>query len=160
MSERRIEDKMKDVLDGTVLQDALAFAKFLQACDVEVSGVDADGGVQVTYNGDSIGFILVKGGEGNHEPWIIWLEGDYSSMNAKVPFDERMKEIVWANVNPCGSELCGNCSEPGIRRIVFGKEFNNICRYTTLKFVAPDAEALKCLDKVFEMRKNEILGRQ
>ena len=155
MPENRIEDIMKDVLSGAALINALAFAEYLQASDLSVSEVNANADIQVTYKNEPMCHVHIKDEKGSQEPWIIWIQGDYSGESAKTPIDERMKEVAWANVNPCGNEACGHCSDFEMRRIVFGKEFDNACRYSTFEFVAPNAETLECVKNRWRLGKGK-----
>jgi hypothetical protein len=66
--------------------------------------------------------------------------------------DDHMKEIARAHVNFCAN--CGSCS-PGKRKVIFGEEFDHVCN-ADMAFHVPDAEALECVKKLLEMRKNEI----
>ena len=59
---------------------------------------------------------------------------------------------------------CGNCygvdCSPGKTKMIFGKEFTNICNADkvnmTFMFTNPDDETLECVKKLILMRKNII----
>jgi hypothetical protein len=91
--------------------------------------------------------------------WIVWTEGDYSSEHEVFPIDEHTKEIAWANVMKCGN-CDGNDCSPGKTKMIFGKEFTNICNANkvnmTFRFANPHAETLECVKKLLERRRFTI----
>ena len=97
-----------------------------------------------------------SGSEEAFAPWTIWSDDSDSNWFEDFPLDDHAKEIAWKNVDICGN--CGGCDNPGgSRKTIFGKEFNNVCR-TTMRFINPDIEALECVKKMVEIRKNDIHG--
>jgi hypothetical protein len=160
MLEQRIENSIGEVLTGDMEKNALEFASFLRACEMlfeRAKGYWEDKHYwMIKYKNEFVCFILV-GSEGKTEPesWIIWSDDSDSNWFADFPVDERIKEIAWKNVDICGGN-CGGCNKPGgTHKIIFKKEFNNVCR-TTFKFINPDIETLECIKKLVEIRKNDI----
>jgi hypothetical protein len=87
-------------------------------------------------------------------PWTIWSDDSGSTCFENFPLDDRIKEIAWKNVDICKN--CGGCNlGTGTSKIIFGREFDNVCR-TTMKFINPDVKTLECLKKIVEIRKNDI----
>jgi len=132
-------------LSGDTLKNALDFAVYLKENGMIAGG---DHG-EVSHQSKCVCYMHLDGAAEAPGPWTIWTEGDYSGEHE----DERMKEIAWAHVNFCGS--CGGDCKPGMRKIIFGREFNNVC-HAVMAFRDPDAEALECIKKLLEMRKNDI----
>ena len=149
MSNQKTEDIMNNVLSGDVLKNALDFAAFLKENELTVNEAE------ISYQGKAVCYMHLDGGEDYPSPWTIWTEGDYSCERKDIPVSEPLKEIAWANVNICGS--CGGICAPGTRKTIFGKDFDNVCN-ADMAFYKPDAEALECVKKLVEIRKNDILN--
>ena len=160
MPEQGIENIIGEVLTGDAKKNALDFFAYLWANEMLF---ERGKGYwenkfywMIKYKDEYVCFILV-GSEDKTGPesWIIWSDDSDSNWFADFPVNERIKEIAWKNVDICGN--CGGCNNPGgTRKIIFKKEFNNVCR-TTMKFINPDVEALECAKKMVEIRKNDIL---
>jgi hypothetical protein len=160
MPERSIEIYIEEILSGDARKNALDFFAYLKANEMQFErgkGYWEDKFYWVIkYNGESVCYILINNHE-NTEPWIIWSDDSDSNWYAEAPLDEHMKEIAWRNVDICGN--CGGCDKPGGRRkTVFGKDFENVC-ITTMRFDNPDAEAVECMKRLVEIRKNDILKK-
>ena len=161
MPEQKIEDSIRNVLAGDAQKNALEFASYLWAgCMLFERGKgywEDKHYWMIKYKDAYVCFILINGAEDKIEPegWTIWSDDSDSAWYTNVPLDERMKEIAWKHVDFCGK--CGGCGHPGgSRKTIFGKDFDNVC-ITTMKFINPDAEALACVKKMVELRKNDIL---
>ena len=149
---KRIEDAFNEVLTDEVLKNALDFAGFLGA-----NGIVQTDKYAMHYMGECVCYIDTRN---ESHSWIVWVAGDYSSENNDFPIDERTKEIAWAHVNKCGYCEGVDC-KPGKTRMIFGKEFTNICcgaNDIDLYFSNPDAETLESMKKLVLMRKNIIAG--
>lgn len=145
----QLENAFKNVLNGDTLKNALIFAEFLEANDMTAR--EAYG--EITYKGKSVCYMYLDKTQQMPGPWTIWTEGDYSRERVDVPIDSRTKEIAWANVNICAN--CGCGSQPGKRKTIFGREFDNVCN-AGMAFYVPDAETIECVKKLLEMRKCDI----
>jgi len=145
MSEQQIEKTINDVLSGDVLKNALDFVEYLKANGMVAGGEHG----AVNYQGKPVCYMHLDDTTERPGPWTIWTEGDYSSEHKDVPIDENMKKIAWANVNTCAS--CGCDCSPGKRKVIFGKEFDNVCG-AVMAFYMPNAETLECVKKLLEMR--------
>jgi len=150
MSNKKIEDVFSEVLTSDTLKNALDFAEFLSA-----NGIIQVNQHEMHYKGECVCYVDTRN---ERSSWIVWTEGDYSSEQEIFPIDERAKDIAWANVMKCGN--CGDVDCSGKTKIIFGKEFTNICNADnvnmTFKFTNPDAETLECVKKLILMRKNII----
>ncbi len=161
MPEPGIEKFINEVLTGETQKNALEFAAFLSANQmlfVRGKGYWDDKLYwMIKYKDEYVCFILINGSgtEEKFAPLTIWSDDSDSNWYGNFPLDEHTKEIVWKNVDICGN--CGGCHNPGGScKMIFGKEFSNVCR-TTLRFINPDIEALRCVKKMVEIRKNDIL---
>ena len=144
----KIEDSISTALSGDTLKSALDFAGYLKANELTVNGAE------ISYKGNAVCYMHLDGGKDYPSPWTIWTQGDYSLEHEDMPIDEHMKEIAWANINVCGS--CGSDCSPGALKVIFGKEFENVCS-ADMAFYIPDAETLECVKKLLDMRKNDII---
>jgi len=146
----KIEDTINSVLGGDTHKNALDFAAFLETNEMTAAGAE------VTRKGKTVCYMHIDGSVQVPGPWTVWTEGDYETEDERVPLDERMKAIAHAHVNICGhftsgGKNCGCGSQPGSRKTVFGKEFDNVCN-AAMMFTDPDAETLQCVKKLLQMR--------
>jgi hypothetical protein len=155
-----IVDAINNVLKGDAQKNALDFVAYLMASEMlfeRGKGYWEDKIYwMIKYKDEYVCFILINGSEDKTETegWTIWSDDSDSNWFSNFPLDEQLKEIAWKNVDVCTN--CGGCGNPGgTHKTIFGKEFDNIC-ITTMKFINPDAEALKCVKKMVEIRKNNI----
>ena len=153
MINEKIEDVFRGALNGDVLKSALNFTEFLS-----VNGIIQADRHAMHYMDKCVCYLDTRN---EHHSWIVWTEGDYSCENENFPMDERTKEIAWANVMKCGNCDGVDCS-PGKTKMIFGKEFANICNADkvnmTFMFTNPGDETLDCVKKLILMRKNIIDG--
>jgi len=149
MSEQRIEEIISNVLSGEALKNALDFAEYLRANEMIVNGAE------ISYNGKPACYMHLDNSEEYPGPWTIWTEGNYSGEHKDIPMDKHMKEIAWANVNICAD--CGAVCSPGTLKVIFGKEFDNVCS-ADMAFYTPNADILECVKKLLTMRKLAILA--
>ena len=143
-----LERHMKHVLSGDALKNALNFTEWLKANEMAHTGVHCE----VHCKGKCACYLLV-----DRKNWTIWTEGEYDQDRSDIPMDARMKAIAWVNVSRCVS--CGNSCSPGNTKIIFGKEFANVCN-AVMMFQNPDAETLECVKKLVKLRKQAILRSQ
>ena len=159
MFEQEIENFISKFLTEINKKNALEFITYLGKNDMlfeKAGGYWKDKLYwYIKYNNKYVCYILIgseeKPGPG---PWIVWSDDSGSNCYKDLCLDEHMKETFWKNIDFCGN--CGGCSVKGTRKMIFGKEYDNICR-TTFKFIDPDIEALECMKKMVEIRKEDIL---
>ncbi len=108
----------------------------------------------VKYKNEYVCFILINGSgtEEKFAPFTVWSDDSGSKWYENVDLDDKVKSIAWENVDIC--EYCGSCSG-GKSKLIFGKEFENVCR-TTFRFVNPNENEFECLKKLIQLRKNDI----
>jgi hypothetical protein len=163
IKEQRIENHILEALSDDAQNIALDFVAYLRANNMQFergTGYWADKRYwMIKYQDEYVCFILVNGfgavrDKTEPEGLIIWSDDSGSNWFEGFSLDEQIKEIAWENVDLCAK--CGSCSG-GTRKTIFGKEFDKICR-TTFRFNNPDVQVLKCVKKMVEIRKNDILG--
>jgi len=159
-----IEKSIGEVLGMDARQNALELVGYLRANEMQFergTGYWEDKLYwMIKYKDEYVCFILLNGLEDKTEAegWTVWSDDSGSHGFADFPLDERMREIAWKHVDVCAH--CGSCKNPGgTRKRIFGKAFDNVC-ITAMKFENPDAEAVECVKKIAEIRKNDILKNQ
>jgi hypothetical protein len=159
MPEQKIENFIDEVLTRETQKNALELVAYLRASEMLFERVKGYWENQlywiIKYKDESVCFILINGfgTEEKFAPWTIWSDDSGSNWFEDFSLDEHIKEIAWKNVDICGN--CGSC-DGGTHKSIFGKEFNNVCG-TTMRFINPDFEAVECVKKMVEIRKNDIL---
>ena len=149
MSKQSIEEIIKIALQGNTQKNALEFIKHLKENDMIAGGEHG----LVTYKDQRLCYMHIDNSDDMPGPWTIWTEGSFADIDNSVPMSEQEKEIAWEHVNFCSS-CGGNCS-PGMRKVIFGKEFEKVCN-ADMAFYVPDAATLEIVKKLFLMRKNYI----
>ena len=163
MPEQKIENHIIEALSGDVQKTALEFESFLRENEMQFergSGYWKDKFYWcVNYMGENVGYVLLyspASAVDSAEPWVVWTDGSGSKWFEDYPIDEKTKETAWKNIDFCGnsSEACGGCMGR-TRKIIFGKEFDNVCGIT-FRFNNPNADAVECLKKIVAIRKHDI----
>ena len=158
MPEQKIESLIGEALTGDAQKYALDFVAYLRANGMLFEKGEGywEGKLYwyVKYKNQSVCYLFINPDEENLKPWTIWSDDSGSNCFEDAPLNGQLKETVWKNVDFCGN--CGGDCSPGTRKTIFGKEFKNVCR-SALIFINPDAEALECVKKMVEIRKNDIL---
>jgi len=83
----------------------------------------------------------------------MWFGENNIGEHSEIPIDEYIKEFAWKHVSPCGNY--GKECTPATNTKVFGKVFENTCQ-SNLLLVNPDAEAVKCMKKLVDIKVNDI----
>ena len=148
--EKSIENKINNVLTGDARVNALDFTAFLRANGITPEMHESGGGWSVMYSGESIGFILVNGAEQFPGPWTIWFNSCEFGDGSDADYD--LKETAWTHASICGNfssggKNCGCGDQPGFRRNIFGKIYENRC-HSPLMFSSPDAKTLEYVKKL------------
>jgi len=159
MSERKIEDVVRDVLKGDAQKNALDLIAHLRTSggkDFSIAKHN-ESDESLWLIGEGIGVMFVNGSDDFPGPWTLWVDGDNIGEHTAADVDAHVKEVAWANIAPCGS--CGGQCSPGFRKRVFGKDFENVCN-STLMFTNADTDTLACLKQIVDVRKADILGHE
>ena len=140
MSIQKIEKTIREKLTGDTQKNVLDFTAFLRDNKVPpklyVINVVGDGG----------NFPHIR-------PWVIFF--NVCEFNGLA--DEALTEFAWAHAHVCDhfitdGKRCGCGKQPGSRKVVFGKEFDNIC-HCPMQFINPDAETLENMKKLLLLLK-------
>ena len=156
-----MERVINKALTGDVQRNALELAAFFQENNItskrQKTGYWADKIYFIcNFKGQSVCYISMNEHEQNS--WYVTGDDSGEAWYENAPLDEHLKEIAWQNIDICEDyNACGGCGSPGrmSRKIIFGKEFNNVCP-VTIKFSNPDAAVVACMKAVFAARKNYI----
>jgi len=151
VEQKTIEEQINNVLSGDSLKNALDFIDFMHAnkLPIDYDG-KGDGCAVGGIVGDSIGYMLVNGNEKIPGPWTIWFNScDFDETSF---ISDELKEATWTHASKCGKcnknwENCG-----GGARIIFGREFENLC-HSPLMFTNPDSKTLENIKKLIFMLK-------
>lgn len=111
----------------------------------------------VKYNNESVCYILLNGtgGEQQFAPLTVWSDDSGSDWYKNYPLDNKSEEIAWNNIDFCVH--CGSCPG-GTKKIVFGREFNNICR-TTFRFTNLNEKEFALIKVLINARIENIKGQ-
>lgn len=152
---KQIEAYIEESLPIEAQQTALAFVQYLRANDLEFIKDNGYWKDKIYYlikcRNECICFIAIKDPEEPQNLWTIWSDDSKAYEDASV--DEAIKKIAWSHVDHCGN--CGSCGG-GKPKIIFGKYFEKVCG-CTFRVDNPHAPDLPFLEKMVELRKNEIL---
>jgi hypothetical protein len=134
----KIEDELTAALNGDRLHNALDFIAFMKDNGMTTH---AEHHSAFEYNGEWVCIVCIIPIDG--EPgWVIF-DNPLTSKFDDFVADEDLKKFAWEHVNICtscgGSAGCG--SQPGRTKMIFGKEFENVCTSETA-FWNSDADAL------------------
>lgn len=157
MSEQTIEEVISDNLPTDYQGNALDFIRFLRENDMELI---RDKGYwknkfyyMIKFRDKYMCFISIKDPDEKENLWTVWSDDCSSDWLEDLPMETELKETTWRHADVC--QNCGSCSG-GRKKIIFGKEFDNICG-TTFRFDNPDPADLLFMKKLITAGKNEIL---
>ena len=110
----------------------------------------------VKYNKEYVCYILLNGigDEAQFAPLTIWTDDSGSVWYENYPLSDNLKCCAWDNVDCCAH--CGSCAG-GVQKIIFGREFNNVCR-TTMRFTNPSQQEFNLIKELVCARKCDIEG--
>lgn len=108
----------------------------------------------IKYKNEIICYILINGtgNESQFAPITIWSDDSGSNWYENLLLDEEIKNIVWKNIDYCVH--CGSCLG-GTKKILLGKEFNNVCR-TAIRFTNPDNYEFGVIKELIKARMQDI----
>lgn len=108
----------------------------------------------VKLDNECVCFIAIKDpDEKNH--WTVWSADMASQWLEKDCVDSNIKETAWKYVDHC--KCCGSCGG-GKHKIIFGKEFNDVCG-CTFRIDNPKREDISFLREMVKIRMKEIRNR-
>lgn len=78
---------------------------------------------------------------------------------------ENLRDIIWRNLALCTRCHPNTCAPKGmaetfsgVKKLYFGKAFDNVCRGGDTSFRNPDEEAIQCVKKLLDFRRRAIEG--
>lgn len=109
----------------------------------------------VKADDECVCFIAINNPDEKDNHWTVW-SADMGSQWLENDFaDSNIIETAWEHVDHCG--CCGSCSG-GKHKIIFGKEFDDVCG-CTFRIDNPKSEDLLFLKKMVEIRIIEIQNK-
>ena len=144
-----IEDDVKNSDLSENLQKAhIEFCRFLRDNEFSIEMEYDRNGWQIIYMNECVGHI-------NFANVGIWI--DTCDFGSSASVDDALKETTWTHVRICehfnsGGKQCGCGNQPGYNRIIFGKEYKNLC-FAHLEFINPDAKSLNNIKKLMLLLK-------
>jgi len=153
-----IENLINKVLKGEAQKNALDLIAHIRANEDVFTIPMCEDNAENIWNGcdvSNLGYIVINGSDDFPGPWTIWFGANNFGEYSKAPVDERIKEFAWKHVSPCGN--CGKNCTTATNTKVFGKVFENTCM-SNLLFVNPNAEAVECMKKLIDIKKNDIIS--
>ena len=158
MSERKIHDYISEELSLGDQSIALAFVEYLKSDGMEFI---KDNGYWkdkiyylIKFYDICVCFISIKDPDEKENHWTIWSDDMGSDFLKEIPKEKEIIEKAWKHIDFCGG--CGSCGG-GRHKIIFGKEFDNVCG-CTFRFDNPNLGDLLFMKKMVRIRKKEILS--
>lgn len=158
MDEQKIQDYICEELSLDDQKIALDFVEYMKNNEMEFV---KDNGYwkdkiyyQIKFNTKCVCYIAIKDPDEKDNHWTIWSDDMGSNWLEEITLEKRIKETAWKHIDFCGN--CGSCGG-GRRKVIFGKEFDNVCG-CTFRIDNPDLDALLFMKKMVQIRKNEILS--
>lgn len=153
MAELNIQDYIRRELSSVEQKIALEFVNYLEDNHLTFFKDNCDCWKNkiyywVKHNDTCVCFIAIKDPDEPDNHWTVWSDDMRSEWLRDYPLDDEMKENAWRHIDHCGH--CGSCSG-GRYKIVFGKEFHDVCG-CTFRFDNPNSEDLLFLKKIVEIR--------
>lgn len=159
MSELNIKDYINRELSLSDREIALKFVRFLEDKNLTFYKDNCDCWKDKIYywvklEDKCVCFIAVNDPDEADNRWTVWSDDMGSERLEKSPYAAEINETAWKHVDHCGN--CGSCGG-GRHKVIFGKEFNNVC-CCTFRIDNPDSDDLLFLEKMTEIRIKEIQG--
>jgi hypothetical protein len=136
----KIEDEIREFLEGEVQETALEFAAYLNENNMTPQQWFCPTIWKTPY-GKYYFFGIFLNQKGKFR--IYFYRCDY-----KGEFDEGFLKPVHDHVRPCVD--CGGDCPKGMNMTIFGKEFPNTCFQFPIQFENPDGDTLEHIKKLIE----------
>ncbi|MCL2364393.1 MAG: hypothetical protein FWC71_07010 [Defluviitaleaceae bacterium] len=143
----RIENELMAALNGDNLKNAMDFIAYMKASGMTPH---AEHYSAFEYEGKWVCIIIIMDIDGA-PGWVVF-DNPLTKLD-DFPLDEQfahLKDFAWASAHVCGK--CGCGSQPGQKKLIFGKEFDNICT-SEAAFWNPDAAAVKNMISMIDIWK-------
>ena len=106
-------------------------------------------------------YVIAVVGDGENfphiRPWVVFF--NVCDFNTDGSANDDLKEFAWKHAHICDhfitdGKRCGCGKQPGFQNIIFGKEFENLCK-CPMQFIDPDAETLENMKKLLLILKQK-----
>jgi hypothetical protein len=150
----KIENAVRDVLDGEQLKNTLDFIAFLRENKMNPANTSKNGW-KISSKACVVCYIGLNPDTG--DLWINPFIGEYEYNS----LSDELKEIALARKkqgSPCS--VCHVISGDGYNcsyklKTIFGKEYADACA-RSISFINPNADEFECIKKLVVLRKNTI----
>ena len=147
---KTIESNLKENLSGELLVNALDFVSYLKSI-----GMTTDDSNRFYYKGELM-CILVNFKDEKNPFGMLFICDCPIYEHDGFPIDESVKSFAQKNIQKCRGDKCGcDHKERGATKMVFGKEYNNLCS-SEIIFTNPDAEAVEKIKVLMELWKYKL----
>jgi hypothetical protein len=135
----KIDDEILVKLDGDMQKNALDFVAYMRTAGMTNH---ADMANAFLYDDKWVCILIIDNGG-----WTIY-DNPLTKHYDDFPIDEDLKKFAWANVHICATGHCD--SSPGVRKTIFGKEYENVCT-SEVAFRNPNAETLQKITQMIDI---------
>ena len=144
----KIEEIASEYLSGEALRNLLDFAAWMRANKMTPTFANkSKKGVNYTSR---VCYLKLR-----RNSWYIWPAGRQKEYANAFLACEELKELVSASLAPCLEGCSHQCNAgSGCIVMVCGKRFEHKCGCCPVRFHNPDAEALKTIKQIIEIRSN------
>ena len=155
----KIREKFAEVFSEERLKSTLDFVDYLEESGRLCEFNPDDPCICFDYMGEYSGLFLYEKNEDiTMSIWFLlcWRNNCDVSEHENFPVDENLKEFAQKNIHKCTE--CGGCRSYGFgptSRIIFGKEFDNVCN-DVFHFYSPEGDELKNVIRLMELQKHII----
>jgi len=144
------EDEINSKLSGDMQKNALDFVAYMRAAGMTSNTEHSNA---FMYRDEWVCIVCIYPDD-NGIGWTIFDNPLCGRKHADFPVDEDLKEFARAHVNICGhfaseGKVCGCGSQPGSRKTIFGKEYDNVCT-SEVAFRNPNGEVLEKIKQLIE----------
>ena len=134
-----IENEILAKLEGDMQKNALDFVAYMRAAGMKNP---TDMPNAFLYNGKWVNILIIDNGG-----WTIY-DNPLTKHYNDFPVDEELKMFAWENVHICATGHCD--SSPGVRKTIFGKEYENVCT-SEVAFRDPNAYTLSKVKQMLDI---------
>ena len=135
----KIDDEILVKLDGHMQKNALDFVAYMRTAGMTNH---ADMANAFLYDDKWVCILIIDNGG-----WTIY-DNPLTKHYDDFRIDEELKKFAWANVHICATGHCD--SSPGVRKTIFGKEYENVCT-SEVAFRNPNAETLQKITQMIDI---------
>ena len=153
-NKQKIEDLISDFLNGDMKTNALQFIAWLREHKITITK-NSEGAYTFKIMGKSSGRIFIAKDNFVVEPYV-----NYKNKEVDVLIENfGMQDVIWDSLFFCRRCAPHNCASKtneskddfiGFKRIVFGKQFNNLCQSEGIRYKYPDEKTIDFIKTIIE----------